>query len=100
LVDRARWAYLDADTVIRDDILRLLDTDLRDNVVGAVYDHSYTLFERRTGRLSDAGAKPGRRFNSGVLLAATRRWFRDQVGRRAEAVARARNIMDQGALNV
>ncbi|MGW3950438.1 glycosyltransferase family 8 protein [Streptomyces sp. NPDC004752] len=100
LVDPTRCVYLDADTVVRVDIRRLLATDLADKALGAVYDRTYTLFDRGTGRLSGAGAAPGRRFNSGVLAIDTRRWFREQIGRRSKAVARAHQIMDQGALNV
>jgi lipopolysaccharide biosynthesis glycosyltransferase len=100
LVNPRRWLYLDADTVVRTDIRALLDTDLGGMVLGAVYDHAYTLFERRTDRLAKAGASPGRRFNSGVMLVDTQAWFRDQVGPRAESTARAWRLMDQGALNV
>lgn len=100
LVHPARCLYLDADTVVHADIRRLLSTDLQGKVLGAVFDRSYTVFERGTGRLSRAGAAPGRRFNSGVMTLDTRRWFGERVGDRAEAVARAHTIMDQGALNV
>jgi lipopolysaccharide biosynthesis glycosyltransferase len=98
-VNPTRWLYLDADTVVRADISGLLGTDLKGNIIGAVYDHCYTLFERGTRRLSVAGALSGRRFNSGVMLVATQQWFEEQVGSHAEEVVRSIGVMDQGALN-
>ena len=97
-VNPRRFVYLDADTVVRVDITSLLDTDVRDKALGAVYDHTYTLFDRQTGRL--AGSEPMRRFNTGVILIATGPWFHERIGERAMRVACAQKITDQGALNV
>ncbi|MFK3978773.1 glycosyltransferase family 8 protein [Micromonospora sp. NPDC050397] len=100
LVNQLRFVYLDADTVVRTDIRRLLETDLNHHLLGAVYDHYYTLFEARTRRLARAGTKPGRRFNSGVMLINSDQWFQRRCGERAMAIAVAEEVMDQGALNV
>lgn len=99
LVHPDRFVYLDADTVARTDIRALLDTTLDDNILGAVYDHAYTIFDRQRRQQAGGDDRVRRRFNSGVLAVSTVAWFRDDVGRRAMDVAVQNGIMDQGALN-
>lgn len=100
-VDPWRFVYLDADTVVLRDIDDLRGLDLRGNTIGAVHDRTYSLFDGQTARLPrrSPGSAP-QRFNSGVMLIDTVRWFQELPGPAALKTCRELNVMDQGGLNV
>jgi lipopolysaccharide biosynthesis glycosyltransferase len=93
-----RVLYLDADTIVQDDIGPLWRADLGAATLGVVRDH----FRLDLERIDFAPGKPY--FNSGVLLIDMARWRqRDCEGRVLELLARrGRDLpwMDQDALNI
>ncbi|MFC2254415.1 glycosyltransferase family 8 protein [Labrys portucalensis] len=93
-----RLLYLDADTIVCDDISPLWQTDLGDATLGAVPDH----FRLDPARIGFAGDEPY--FNSGMLLIDVQRWRERDCERRVfDILAQSGEKlawMDQDALNI
>ncbi len=105
--DVSRTVYLDADTLVLDDLTELLDVDLGGRTIGAVLnevggDRSWTLGE--TAVFSHRGAEPPGYFNSGVLLIDMDRWRAAGMTERAIALYRRYGHQfrthDQDILNI
>ena len=102
-----RAVYLDADTLVLDDLTELLAFDLRGRTVGAGInevggERSWRLGE--TAVYSDHGAEPPGYFNSGVLLIDVDRWRADDVDARAAEIYHRYGTQlrthDQDVLNI
>ena len=66
-IDKA--LYLDSDTLIRDDIATLYDTEIGDNILGAIKDGSVQIFDEFITYVEKAlKIKKECYFNAGVLI--------------------------------
>ncbi len=91
--------YLDCDTIVKKDIKELYDTDLGQNVLGAVYDIPNVF---RCKELEKIGIDPQKYFNSGVLLI-NLNLFRGEMSQKILSLIknnRSFRCPDQDALNL
>lgn len=103
----SRAIYLDADTLVLEDLSRLYDVDLCGKTVGAVINE---VSPRRSVRIdtvvrrSDLGAKPPGFFNSGVLVVDLKQWRAQEITQQAislcERHANEFHGIDQEILNL
>jgi lipopolysaccharide biosynthesis glycosyltransferase len=97
--------YLDADTLILDDISRLWRTGLRGKAVAAAQDSGFLQLENAFIPWAELGIQPsGKYFNSGVLLLDLDRWRRRRLAEDVLGYLRERGgdvaFPDQDAMNV
>jgi lipopolysaccharide biosynthesis glycosyltransferase len=93
--------YLDADLLVLDDLTALWETDLEENVLGAVLDGLDSQLKERTVRLAVPRVRDY--FNGGVLLIDLHRWRSERISEKAmEYLTRHPKspFSDQDALNV
>lgn len=102
--DASRIVYLDADTLVLDDLAPLASTPLGSAVVGAVPDDYLDAALAGRRPLKHGGVpRVARYFNSGVLVIDVPKWRRGGVAERAIAYLAAHPrspFADQDALNV
>jgi lipopolysaccharide biosynthesis glycosyltransferase len=88
LPEHALAIYIDADTIILDDITPLWDTELEDYAVGAVRDYLPCIHDA-VSNWHELGLNPeAPYFNSGVLVADLQRWREERIPQRVLAVCR------------
>lgn len=108
-VDADRAIYLDADTLVRDDVQKLFDYDLGGHALAATPDYGavwlslHNRVERDYFRRITEGRGVGSYFNAGVLLLDLEALRREgQMDRAVELIAKGRELRfaDQCALNL
>ena len=96
-----RILYFDSDIVVAGDVLPLWQTDLDDNIIGAVADATPEEEHERVRRIVLTGGKSY--FNSGVMLVDLARWREEDIAGKALAFCREHpdrlHYWDQCALN-
>lgn len=97
--DLEKLLYLDGDILVRDDLTALYETELGENLLGAVRDLPQVLYPEQT-----LGAEIGRDyFNSGVMLLNLSRIREENIGAallETKKCLKDRSLMDQNVFNI